>query len=866
MNERMPAGPRPLPSMFRVAWLVIAFALRRVKNRLSARRNAGKRLGVGRTGTARKKPMGSGFVIGLSAIFLFNCVLRTTTIVRELSLSAERVDAARHGQYVVRSHVLTAMHAEERVSPLLSSADQDLARRGIERLLSVEAHERRDLSVADSTSLFEQFRRRFAERGSAGFRETQVGPLAFLPDPEIWYGSPSSLDMLIPLGLIALLLGTATVLASIVGTNQELSKVEWSLEWWFTFPVPARGLLLARVLETAFASPLVWLLLLPFFASIFCCAGLGWGSIPLGFLAMVCVGLCAGSLRVLAETSLRKWLSLRNVARIQAVLSVFATLPFVAVVAATIPEFLARLVLFAHRLPPELLYNALNPIGIAAGGRASTVTALTSLGTSLAVALAATTLGGWLLRDGLTTGGGIQGTRGSAARNGGAARGLLGVVARNELRAVLRDRTRFMQAFVSPALVLALQLFTNRSFFSGLATHPQHAAAVAFGTAAFVLSTGGCNSLVVDAPALWLYFTVPRSLERVLLEKAYFWAGLASLIVVAVFFTVSARTPGALLAAAPLLALALLGAVIYAFVATSIGALGTNALETEPTRRVQVSMVYLFMLLASMFTYALYAPSWWTKLAQVVLSSLLAFALLQKVRDHTPYLLDPNAEPPPSIAVADGVIAALAFFVLQGLLGLLFGAMGYSPGASLLFAFAGAGVLAATGIVLVFWQSRLPHLFQSLGLRAPEQGWLRAIFTGLVGGIVGSAVASGYLLVVQRVTFLRELRDHTVSLAGSNASVLPWLAVLAILAAPVFEELIFRGVLFSGFRRSLGPVRAAFASAAVFAIVHPPIAAAPVFVLGLIAAAAYHRSRSLVTPMIVHATYNALVFIVGSHG
>jgi membrane protease YdiL (CAAX protease family) len=50
---------------------------------------------------------------------------------------------------------------------------------------------------------------------------------------------------------------------------------------------------------------------------------------------------------------------------------------------------------------------------------------------------------------------------------------------------------------------------------------------------------------------------------------------------------------------------------------------------------------------------------------------------------------------------------------------------------------------------------------------------------------------------------------------------------------------------------------ATLASAAVFAIMHPPLALVPVFVLGVCTALVYERTRSLLAPMIVHAVYNA---------
>jgi ABC-2 type transport system permease protein len=54
-------------------------------------------------------------------------------------------------------------------------------------------------------------------------------------------------------------------------------------------------------------------------------------------------------------------------------------------------------------------------------------------------------------------------------------------------------------------------------------------------------------------------------------------------------------------------------------------------------------------------------------------------------------------------------------------------------------------------------------------------------------------------------------------------------------------------------------VPATLASAAIFAIIHPPYAVIPVFVLGVCAAVVYERTRILAAPMLVHAIYNATV-------
>ena len=84
-----------------------------------------------------------------------------------------------------------------------------------------------------------------------------------------------------------------------------------------------------------------------------------------------------------------------------------------------------------------------------------------------------------------------------------------------------------------------------------------------------------------------------------------------------------------------------------------------------------------------------------------------------------------------------------------------------------------------------------------------------------------------------------------------------WLLALGVLAAPLCEEFLFRGLLQDGLRRSLPAWQAIGIAAALFAIVHPPAAMLPAFVLGLCAGIAYERSGALLAPMLTQALCNA---------
>jgi hypothetical protein len=79
-----------------------------------------------------------------------------------------------------------------------------------------------------------------------------------------------------------------------------------------------------------------------------------------------------------------------------------------------------------------------------------------------------------------------------------------------------------------------------------------------------------------------------------------------------------------------------------------------------------------------------------------------------------------------------------------------------------------------------------------------------------------------------------------------------------VVVTPVFEELVFRGLLFGTLRRRLAPAPAAVVSAGVFALAHGygVLGFAAIFWSGLLWAWAYERTGSLVPPITAHAVDN----------
>jgi len=93
------------------------------------------------------------------------------------------------------------------------------------------------------------------------------------------------------------------------------------------------------------------------------------------------------------------------------------------------------------------------------------------------------------------------------------------------------------------------------------------------------------------------------------------------------------------------------------------------------------------------------------------------------------------------------------------------------------------------------------------------------------------------------------------------------LVLLAVVAAPLCEEFLFRSFLFSGMRNSfrgwfggrLGGASAVVLTAFIFAIFHPgPFVKIPIFFIGLMLAVIYYRTQSYVAAVTFHALHNGL--------
>jgi hypothetical protein len=102
-------------------------------------------------------------------------------------------------------------------------------------------------------------------------------------------------------------------------------------------------------------------------------------------------------------------------------------------------------------------------------------------------------------------------------------------------------------------------------------------------------------------------------------------------------------------------------------------------------------------------------------------------------------------------------------------------------------------------------------------------------------------------------------------LRNARGSELAGYVLVACVAAPFTEELIFRGFVFNALRRYLPTVAAVLLSALIFGFAHwqpgNAGAIAPLVATGVVLAAVYVRSGSLVASMITHALFNSFTVV-----
>ncbi|MHC4390471.1 MAG: lysostaphin resistance A-like protein [Planctomycetota bacterium] len=152
---------------------------------------------------------------------------------------------------------------------------------------------------------------------------------------------------------------------------------------------------------------------------------------------------------------------------------------------------------------------------------------------------------------------------------------------------------------------------------------------------------------------------------------------------------------------------------------------------------------------------------------------------------------------------------------------------------------------------------------RALGFAQGAAGLGRSIRTGLIVFLMSYPAVYG-LKILSAIGFAAfgvepEINTAAVLIVSSTSwAQIAFVVAIAVLSAPLLEEILFRGFLYGYARQRIGIAQAIVATAAFFALVHPPVDWAPIFALGVALCVAYERAGSIAAPMTVHFVNNML--------
>jgi membrane protease YdiL (CAAX protease family) len=207
--------------------------------------------------------------------------------------------------------------------------------------------------------------------------------------------------------------------------------------------------------------------------------------------------------------------------------------------------------------------------------------------------------------------------------------------------------------------------------------------------------------------------------------------------------------------------------------------------------------------------------------------------------------------PGTAVVALFAALAAQAFLATP--IAVVEGGEGTGPAASILLQLITAGTFFAAPFVVA-------SLDGAGGRRAAERLGLRRFDSSAVAWM---GVSIGIYLAFSLVYVALVGEPEQKNIAEDFGAV-PFQILLIVIAAPISEEICFRGMLFGGLRSRLSKLPAALISAVIFGALHALTgveAVPPLIVFGLILALLYEKTGSIVPGIVLHMLNNAVALI-----
>jgi hypothetical protein len=461
---------------------------------------------------------------------------------------------------------------------------------------------------------------------------------------------------------------------------------------------------------------------------------------------------------------------------------------------------------------------------------------------------------------------------------------------RKEFLWFIRDRSAIVQTILIPLTVAGYQAF-NMRFLTAHAAEAWNylcGAAILFGT--YFLWVLGPKSLASEGSALWIALTWPRGLESLLKAKAWLWtlisSGLVAIILVFACFLFPHE----------IWKIALVAVAWYIFgrsMAEKSVTLVTVTSESGEVQKIPSGRRWAAQLGMLTFAIGICTQQWHIAVMGIVYSWITAAAMWQNFRARLPFLYDPWGETLPKPPTLMHAMISISILIEVGAIvsGIALGVLGRANlGIAQAFGYAICAVGVTIGMTN-FLSNREVTADQVwcwkpdavINPNAGKYDWLYApppepflkryglldiqlipaMLMGAAGGLALGMLARGYSLLLAHLPATQEIVHKAQQTMAENPDLRYSYIVMAVFFAPFAEEFLFRGLLFRALDREWHgrwhgwlPI---LASAAFFAIYHPPLAWPPVFLVGATNCWLFRKTGKLYPCVLLHMIYNAVV-------
>jgi len=119
------------------------------------------------------------------------------------------------------------------------------------------------------------------------------------------------------------------------------------------------------------------------------------------------------------------------------------------------------------------------------------------------------------------------------------------------------------------------------------------------------------------------------------------------------------------------------------------------------------------------------------------------------------------------------------------------------------------------------------------------------------------------IIIIDPITVLIPVPECFRNLMIKTVSKDIYSFITIVLIAPIFEELIFRGIILDGFLKIYSPKKSIIWSSILFAFIHlNPWQAIGAFLIGLFIGWIYYRTQSIIPCILIHFTNNLMAFLI----